>query len=368
MWKITRGKLALIVLPLVALALISIPIAGCAPKGEVPTTTEVPTKTLSFISPFPPPPAATAVGSVWFMDEITKRTNGRIQFTQYWGGSMVRPDEVPEAIGDGRADLIAVPAPYVVGKCPLGIIEWTFPFRPADPRQLLGIKQQMIKEFPQFDEEFTVLGGKLLVTWQTLSYQLQLTSPYNSLDDLKGKKIQCIALYLPDSIAATGAAPVVQSISEAYEDTMRGMLDGAVTTTDMFLDFKLQDVLKYYIWMDLGGVTSSTVINLNTWNQLSPDDQQLFLQVGDEASDYGADWLFNAEQGMKKTLLDAGVTFYTMSDADKTKWSNAMPDTAAQFAKDMTGRGLPGQQMVDRFRQIAEEQYGWKWTRQWGAQ
>ena len=42
---------------------------------------------------------------IWFMDEVTRRTNGRITFEKYFSGSLLKPSDILPGVSSGAADI-----------------------------------------------------------------------------------------------------------------------------------------------------------------------------------------------------------------------------------------------------------------------
>lgn len=83
-------------------------------------------KTLRFAAPLGAK-LSFGIGAQWWMDEITKRTNGELEFRAFFGGSLVGGAEVLPALKSGRVDVAMIAAVYNPGDFPLWIIS-TLPF------------------------------------------------------------------------------------------------------------------------------------------------------------------------------------------------------------------------------------------------
>ena len=70
----------------------------------------------------PPAQAALAKSFDAFLDDIEKRTNGRIKFERYYSASLAKPPEMLEACGFGVFDIFTMVADYYPGKVPLSTV------------------------------------------------------------------------------------------------------------------------------------------------------------------------------------------------------------------------------------------------------
>ena len=153
---------------------------------------------------FPPP--AQSLGSygvqLW-MDEVTKKTNGKVSFQTFWGGALGKPPEHLTLVERGMADLVLTHRWYTPGKLPLGQFEYVFPFGPIDPLVVSKAKRQIFEEFPDFRKNLAKYNALLVMNTSACAYQILSKTPLRSLDDFKGKKLRerresCIARYRRD--------------------------------------------------------------------------------------------------------------------------------------------------------------------------
>jgi TRAP-type C4-dicarboxylate transport system substrate-binding protein len=322
---------------------------------------------LKMASPMVGPPALTTAPVAHFMDLVAERTKGRVQFKTFWAGSLFSPGETVEAVGDGRTDFLHYPAPYGIGKLPLACISLAVPFKTADLEMLWKVREQLHKEFPEFEQEFTRTGGKLLTHWGAMVFDIQTKTPVRTLDDMKGKKIAVMGGYWPVWVGASGAVPIALPAPERYVAFERGVLDGQTLMMDQFTDYKFYEVLKHYTDAGLGcgGSGHMLVAHLKSWEKLPPDIQQVMLDVAREVGFASNQRLEKAKKELIQLCGHNGVTFYAMPEKDRLRWATLMPDTPAKWATDMEAKGLPGWKMMERYLQLMEG-YGHKWPRKWG--
>ena len=107
-------------------------------------------------------------------------------------------------------------------------------------------------------------------------------------------------------------------------------------------------------------------MNLDTWNELPADIQKIMLDTGEEVSIEHTTILKVGRQDTFNQMEDLGVTFYTLSDADRTEWASQMPDVPAEWAEEVTAKGYPGWEILQRYQELAT-QGGHKWVREWGV-
>lgn len=67
-----------------------------------------------------------------------------------------------------------------------------------------------------------------------------------------------------------------------------------------------------------------------------------------------------------KEAIGKGVKFATLSDDDKKKWAQAMPDAPAEWAKSMQEKGIDGWQIWNQFKAFSN-QAGHQFPREFGV-
>ncbi len=152
------------------------------------------------------------------------------------------------------------------------------------------------------------------------------------------------------------------AITEVYERLRTGVVDGSLVTPALFAAYKFNEVAKNLIMVGLGARASlSMAFNLKKWNQLPPDVQKLFTDVGKEVQKRHAEET-DAKLGyFLKLLQDSGVTYYGyLSNEDRKKWASMVPDTVASTNKRLEGQYPQVWDMSDRFIELAKQK-GYVW-------
>ncbi|MBA7688499.1 hypothetical protein ES703_96981 [subsurface metagenome] len=153
------------------------------------------------------------------------------------------------------------------------------------------------------------------------------------------------------------------------------MAQTGVATVDLLpLDlqhsFRVYEQLPYFIdKVDcLNAGWNTVVINLDTFNKLSPETQKLFLDTGEElelmmAREVAPAW---QEDVIFSAWREAGVHFSIFPDEERVKWVSLLPDIPAEWAAEVTELGYPGWEIVHRFQEITADM-GYEWPRTWAV-
>jgi TRAP-type C4-dicarboxylate transport system substrate-binding protein len=302
-----------------------------------------------------------------FVEEMQKQSGGKVTFTEYWGGTLVKPLEVLDAVGKGVVDLCTGLWIYAPGKVPLGTFEYNFIFNDPNRRTQAKIKREMYEKIPALKEELAKYNiAPPLIFGPLSAYDIISKAPAKSLDDLKGKRIGATPTQYAPIAKAIGMAPVLSPAPEFYERLERGVIDMAFCGKEVLHMVKLHEIAKYFFSVELNTPTTMSLwINLDTWKKFTPEDRELFLKVGKRAEEVYLDWF---DQHLKKVDEDfkkKEIIHTTMSDKDKKQWATIMPDLPSEWAKEMEAKGLPGWKIVETYIELSEKE-GWKFPRKWG--
>jgi TRAP-type C4-dicarboxylate transport system substrate-binding protein len=318
-------------------------------------------------SPFPPPPVTHGIGIEYFEKRLTERTGGKITFQNFWGGSLVTAGEMLDAFQKRVVDMGMGSWFWSPGKLPLGTFEFAFPFRPTDPQLCVTVKRQMWDSFPSLQKELTNYNIRHLFFFPTLSYELMSNKPIKTLEDMKGKKIAVMSAETARWVEAVGAVPIHMPGPEKYVALQRGTIDGQIIAMDVAADLKHHEVCKYYTSADIGAsAPGAGWMNLGVYNSFSQELRELIDELAIETEKYNIELLMERTAGYIDIFKKAGVTFYTISEADRVKWAKLMPDTPAQWAKKLEELGWPaGWEIVEGYNELTSKA-GHKWIRRWG--
>jgi TRAP-type C4-dicarboxylate transport system substrate-binding protein len=312
---------------------------------------------LLFSSAWPPPPNVIGQPIDWFMNELEKRSNGRVKFEKHWGGSFTTGAETLEHLKSGTIDMGGMAWLYNPGLTPVGMVEFGLPFGTTDIRMAQRVKKEFYKRSPEFQEEMK--RYKIIpVVWLTSPARDLITRfPVNSLDDLKGKKLGAAGNYLPKYVAAAGAVGAHAPMTEAYMMMDRGVIEGQLLHIDLIYAFKLYEVCKYYTRVGLASTVYQLFgFNSDAFNRLPKDIQTLSMQISEEADNYFCDWLEKQVAMMEEALKKSGVRFNVLPKDDRAKWMKNLYNAPAIYAEELEKKGLPGWKMIRSYAEIMKEQ------------
>ncbi|MDJ0359763.1 C4-dicarboxylate TRAP transporter substrate-binding protein [Rhodococcus sp. H29-C3] len=215
-----------------------------------------------------------------FAKEVAERTDGKITFDEYWGGSLLDGAEMAQGVRGGIADMGMFTPSYYPSEFPM--TDWVTELASmVESEYPLGILQgfaanaQFAMTDPLINSQFEEQGMKQLFNWSPISnYDLACKEPVRNLDEARGKRVRSAGGFIDGELEALGMVPVSLPTGEIYEGIQRGVIDCTVASAKIMIALSLWEVATYHIKTPLSGYTQYVVINDDLWNSLPLDAQQ----------------------------------------------------------------------------------------------
>lgn len=308
--------------------------------------------------------------SNFFIPEVDKRLaengNYEMDWQESYGGSIVKPRGVLEGIELGLGDIGIVTTIFHSSKLPSQAISAVTPFIAADARAVAKAVDEIAREFPTMNEEFTAQNQVYLATGVVLdTYQVFSTEEVSSIYDLEGDKVAGAGMNLRYLEGIDGAAGVRGGLTDFYNMLQTGLVDHALTWPEAAKTYKFVEVAPYMLRADLGAVNSKTVtVNADYWDALPDEVKDVLQEVSILYRDHVAGIAMDRAEESRQAFIAAGGTIIEVSEEDRVAWANAMPNIAAEWAADLDSKGKPGSEMLAAY--LAKlEAAGYSGVRDW---
>ncbi len=148
--------------------------------------------------------------------------------------------------------------------------------------------------------------------------QLSLISrtPIYTVAEIKGLKIKGSGAQ-PDLIKNLGAVPVTLAPAEHYMALQTGTVDGLIVPSYTIGTTNLWDVGKGLLRPTLGQVAGNIYVNVEAYDSLPDDLQEIVEDAAEEAMMYYVDTITRSLEEMLETAQkEHGVTIVTLSDEE----------------------------------------------------
>jgi TRAP-type C4-dicarboxylate transport system substrate-binding protein len=322
---------------------------------------------LTFASPHGEAMPVVATFKEFFGPEVTKRTNGQVTFKYLAGGSLAKGGEELEAVQSGIADIATIVLPYYSGQIPLGSFGYWLPFGPTDPATVIKATRQLAQDMPELPQSIEAYNQKILYWASFADYNLVSTFPVATIDDLEGKKVSVVGINAP-WFSSIGMEPVTTYVAEDYIALQTGVFEAETLMWDLIYILKLYEPAPYATITHLGAPLGYAItINNDRWAKLSPEIQNVILEVAAEAEAETVKRLHTDNEKAVDAMKAAGTKFVELPPEEIARWVAALDEIPAMRGKEADERGLPGTKLIQRYIELTEEA-GFKYPRQWKFQ
>ena len=224
---------------------------------------------------------AQAITTQWLVDEFAKRTDGKHTIEVFWGGSVAKTGEIPEALAAGVGDFGDIITPYFPDLMPLNNAVGFFIPQPMNTLEVGQFMERMHAEYPEFDQELAENNLYAFGFRPLENYGMLCTKPVTSVADMQGLRIRSYGFAYPKLIEALGATPVSIATSEAYEALQRSIIDCTPIGPALARGWKYDEVAKYYVEVPLGASFGHLLaMNLDTYNGMDDATKAVVDQLG----------------------------------------------------------------------------------------
>jgi len=313
--------------------------------------------TLSLNLPIPP------IHTRWqgplkaWVDEIEKRSEGRIKIEPYFAEALSPRSEAFESVKSGIADLTECAYEANSGQFPFheGILSIPSPQMALDNGG--AIIKGMYAQYPQVQKELE--GVKLLVSHASGSLTIGTTKkPIKSLEDLKGMKIQANSAMIAERLKKLGVSVVSMPLGDLYTALEQGVIEGTTLSPELLVSRRWGDCIKNLTQLSVQNTLFYIIINEDVFNNLPEDLQKVFLDVSGEFSDKAfGDYWANADASVLDRWLGemGGQSVNIFSAEDYAKAAAAMQGPVDEWFEMLSKKGFPGADMKKSYYELEKK-------------
>ena len=290
----------------------------------------------------------------WWMDEVEKRTKGKVKFTRIFGGSLGKLTAQPENTKVGAFDVGNVSVVYNPGLYSLGNVV-SLPFLSKDA--LVHAKAaHELHSSGVVKAEFTKMNQKYMFPGMWTKIQLMSHEPVLTMADLKKQKIR----------AHGGASELLKTMGITVYGIPWGELPAAaerrVVTAGIIgapvdaYAFGFGKIFKYWNQGDDWFLFPLTfVMNLDTWKKLPADVKKVIEEVNAEMVVQGRKMMADLEKENGEKLAKQ-VKIVKFQETDKL--TAARDKTWQNWVDARKKEGKDGQAVLDQFLALLKKHKG----------
>lgn len=254
-------------------------------------------------------------------ENVFNRTNGRCKIELFWSDSLVPMFESLDAVRLGSAEMATFPFGPFGGMDPRFASSEMPLFYNTIEAQIEAQAALMPAYSGVFEEKF---NQKALQVRSILPLNMgSVKSPVKTLADWDKKLTQTISPAVTAIIEKLGAVGAPASPLDVYELLQKGTVDATIQSLGKYVEAKLWEVCDYFTNAMFISASAATTINLDVWNKLPKDIQDIILEEAKIAQDAIRD----VTVGMYNSYMDqlrANMEVYDLPAAERQKWQEAL--------------------------------------------
>ena len=289
----------------------------------------------------------------FWMQEVTSRTNGSVQFEYYPAEQLGKAKDMLSLAQSGVADIAYVATSYISDKLPLSsVAELPGSFSTSCEGTLaywkLAIGDGIIAK-----RDFEPNGVRVLFALSLPPYQL-LTAKrkFDSISSAKGLKIRIPGGAALDAmVGALKAVPVRISSPELHESLSRGTIDGLLFPYGSSITYDLVSLLKYStIGENFGSAVIVYLISDARWKKLTPDTQRAMTEAGEAATRRGCSMMDKDVDSDAVKLRKGGLELLPLQPTMRAELAKINAAVSQEWAESLDKRGKPGSEVLKAYR------------------
>ena len=248
-----------------------------------------------------------------FLEMVEKESGGRLKIDWLGGPEVVKTFDQPEALRSGMIDMILyIPTAYFKPILPVAEAKGC--------SMMTGPEERQSGAFAVWQEVFrSQCNAEILGFWATnLQFQLFTKDEITTLADLKGKILRVMPLYVP-FVKALGASPITLPPPEVYTALQRGVINGFIFLEMGTTPFGWHEITRYRINPTFLRGEAAMAVNLDKFNSLPPDLQQVLKNCMIKMEVEGNEILKGVLDEEHEIMKKSGMKVIDLPEADGQK-------------------------------------------------
>ncbi|MGO1501524.1 MAG: C4-dicarboxylate TRAP transporter substrate-binding protein [Marinobacter sp.] len=289
-----------------------------------------------------------------FMEDAEKISNGEVKFDIHWGGALLDYKSITGGVADGTADMgtmLAAYDPRALRSLYIGDI----PNQYSDPWVGMRAMYELMTTNEVMQDLLAQQNLVYLTGHSSTGVQFECTgdNQIRTVADIEGKRIRAAGIY-GKVLHDLGANVVNLNAGEAYQAMDTGLVDCSAAYFFTIRAFKTHEVASNVTianWSQLNGY--ATLMNKDTWDRLSKQQQDALREAGRNHIDYYAkaqlDEMELVTNGLRTGDIGNKVPLYDMAEEERVKLAEAGERYARDWIERINKDGVDGEKIWNEY-------------------
>lgn len=290
--------------------------------------------TLKMVGAWSPGFSPTAEVGKNFMENVNRLGEGKVTINYIGSDDVLPPFDQPEALVNGVFDVWYGAPNYWAGVVPGGDITELSPLTIPDGGPGSALYDYMVKVYAAKGVRY--IGHAAGDPGEGAHY-ISTNFPVKTVDDLKGKKLR-VAPLTRHFVQAVGAESITLPPGEIFLAMDRGTVDGfSWPVADAFTRYNWQTVTKYMINQPMYRSGGSVAMNLDKWDSLSPEVQDILMKAIAETQKFALDWFDKNQKEQEAIMKKDGMEILDISAEESQRWTTVANDALWAYYESTLG-------------------------------
>lgn len=292
----------------------------------------------------------------WWMDAVTKATQGAVVFEYYPAEQLGKAKDLLALTQSGVADIAYVGPSYVSDKMPLSAVS-QLPGMFSSACVGTNAYWKLAKDGILRTQEFAPNGIRPLFAFVAPPYQIFTTKRRpDIMKNMEGMKLRTTGGAMDLMVRKLKAVPVQMAPPDMMDSLSRGTIDGGVLAVTSVVGYDFTRVVKYAtIGENYGSFVGTYSIGEARWQKLPPNIQKVMLELGEQAVQRTCQLMDKNEESLFEKVRQAGVSVLRLSDTEHKEQAHLFEGLVNEWAEGLDRRGKPGTETLKAYRAAMSE-------------
>ncbi len=264
-----------------------------------------------------------------FAKEVKEKTHGKIEVQVFPESQLGGEVQMTQALRTGTQDLMISGQAAIVNTIKQWqIFDTPYLFSSVDEANRV-LQGPVGKQFLDMMKPANMIG----LAWISVGERNLFTTrrTVTSLDSMKDLKVR--VMQSPGYIAgykALGANPTPLAYNQLFLSLSQGLVDGADTSPDQFVQDKFVDIAKHYYMTHVNYLPVVIAISKFSWQKLTPDEQKAVQDAATDAAQFDLREYRKQYDQALTTIRKRGID---VQQIDTKPWVLATATARAELAR-----------------------------------
>jgi TRAP-type C4-dicarboxylate transport system substrate-binding protein len=284
----------------------------------------------------------------FYKEALERASNGRIEVAIYPRSELGPIPRMIDGLQLGTVEAFIAPTDFYVGVDPrFGIYSTPMLFKDKD-HATRTVFDPSFNEYALTMGEAKGIPGLGILGTGSANYAAK--NAILRLSDFNGKKLRVNATAMErEKMKRLGATAVPLPLNEVMPSLQRGVIDGTMSGTAIFVAFKMNEVTKTMTVTNDTMLVSLAVVSKVFLDKLPPDLRKIVLDTGRETQKRTSEWEKEFSKGLDKAWVDQGGILHKLPDDELKKMAELLNSVGDDVSKDQPAVN----EMLKRVRAVA---------------